>query len=106
MKIKVVGMERMEGISKDQPNKPGKAYAIGRLHAIVRLDDSRNGEKSNAVGYMGTTYEVEVPIIRKLEGLPLPFDADMVIEDVIRFGKREGKVMEVRPLSTPTLKAA
>jgi len=51
---------------------------------------------------MGTTYEVDVELIKRIEHNPLPMDAEMSIEDVIRFGKREGKVMDIRPLAVNT----
>jgi hypothetical protein len=97
MKIKVVGTERMEGTS----SKSGKAYAIGRVHAIAPLDTSRNSERGQAKGWMGTTYEVDVELVKRIEHNTLPFDAEMLVEDVIRFGKREGKVMDIRPVAAP-----
>jgi hypothetical protein len=108
MKIKVVGFERMEGTAKAS----GRPYSIGRIHAVAPLDTSRNSDKGQAKGYMGTTYEVDAELIKRIEHNSLPFDAEMTVEDVIRFGKREGKVMDVRPLSqakdagAPQLKAA
>jgi hypothetical protein len=106
MKIRVMGLERSEGVSKAKPDRPGsggKDYAIGRIHAAVMLDASRNGEKNMVKGTMGTTYDgIDVAIIKRLEHLPLPFDAEVTVEDVMRFGKRESKIMEVKPLGVVT----
>lgn len=100
MKVLVVGTERSEGLSKAKDNKPGGvAYAIGKLYAAVALDQSRNGEKAMAKGGMGTEYQVEIELIRRIEHLPMPFHAELVIEDQMRFGQRVAKVMDIKPLS-------
>lgn len=99
MKVIVLGVERMEGVSKEKEGRAGgKQYAIGKVHAACVLDTARNGEKSLAKGAMGTTYDVDVELVRRIEHNTFPFHAELLIEDVMRFGKREGKVMEVRPL--------
>lgn len=95
MKITVYGLERAEGVSH-KSGKP-KPYAIGQVHAIVALEE-RAGEGVLTKGGMGTSYEVHPDVIKRVEHLPLPFQADLVIEDVMRFGKRESKVMDIKPL--------
>jgi CTX phage RstB protein len=96
MKIRVVGLERAEGVSM----KTGKAkpYAIGQIHAVVSLEE-RNGDGSMTKGAMGTSYQVDPELVKRIEHLPLPFEADLTVEDVMRFGKRESKVIDVRPLA-------
>jgi hypothetical protein len=115
MKVTIVGTERSEGITKDKPGRPGgKPYAMGKLHAIVILDTSRNGEKASSKGYMGTTFEnVDMEVVKRIEHNTFPMHAELVIEQVMRFGKLEGRVTDVRPLSlakvpdaAPALKAA
>lgn len=101
MKITVIGLERSEGIS----SKTNKPYAIGRVHAAVKMEEV-GGAGRMSKGTMGTSYDVDVEAIKRLEHLPLPFDADLEVEDVMRFGKRETKVLDVRPLGVKTLKAA
>lgn len=100
MKVTVLGLDRSEGVStKSGTPKP---YSIGKIFAAVRMDGP------NAKGLQGTEYQVDVELIKKLEHLPFPFEADLVIEDVMRYGKRESKVFNVEPLSLTksTLKAA
>lgn len=89
MKVVVIGHDHMEGISQ----KTNKPYAIGRVFAAVKIDGK------NAKGAQGTEYAVEPEVIKKISHLPLPFEADLVIEDVMRFGKRETKVLDVQPLA-------
>src|SRR4051812_5257184 len=110
MKIRVVGFERAEGTSM-KTGKP-KPYAIGQIHAVVNLEE-RNGDESLTKGAMGTSYQVDPAVVKRIEHLPLPFEAELVVEDVMRFGKRETKVLDLRPLNVneavalkPTLQKA
>lgn len=102
MKIRVVGLERAEGTSM----KTGKAkpYAIGQIHAVVNLEE-RSGEGALTKGAMGTSYQVDPEVVKRVEHLPLPFEADMTVEDVMRFGKRETKVIDLRPLGVEVPRA-
>jgi len=105
MKIRVVGLERAEGTS----NKSGtpKPYAMGAIHAVVNMEES-SGQNRMTKGAMGTSYSVTPELVKRVEHLPLPFDAELTIEDVMRFGKRESKVMDLRPVEAAKapLKAA
>lgn len=99
MKVQIVGVERASGTS----NKSGspKPYKIGTLHAIIRLDEQNvdDGSRvSKSKGYMGASYSVDPELIAKIEHNTFPLFAELVIEDVMRMGKRESKVMEIRPL--------
>lgn len=101
MKVMVIGMERSEGVS----NKTGKPYAIGRVHAAVKMEEA-SGDKRASKGAMGTSYDVDVEAVKRLEHLPLPFEADLEVEDVMRFGKRETKVLDVKPVAVAALRKA
>lgn len=103
MKIKVVGLERAEGISH-KSGKP-KPYAIASVHAVVKLDE-RDAEGTLTKGAMGTSYGVDPEVVKRVEHLPLPFDAELVVEDVMRFGKRETKVLDLRPVAIEAARPA
>lgn len=92
MKMQIVGLEGSSGIS----GKSGKAYEIGQLHSIVRLAPPL-GDDNVAKGFMGSTYRCALEIVKSLAGLPLPFMAEVDVQDVMRFGKREQEVFGVVP---------
>lgn len=94
MKVVIIGLERLEGIGKESK----KPFAIGKVYAAVKLD-SRETANGLTKGAMGTEYRVEVEAVKKIEHLPMPFEAELVLEDVMRYGKRETNVLEVRPVS-------
>jgi CTX phage RstB protein len=96
MKLFIVGHEHAEGVSK----KTGKPYAIGKLHANIRLTGD------NAVGAAGTTYMCEPVLLQKLKGVSMPALCEVEIEDVIRYGERRQEVVSVVPLVTDSKKAA
>lgn len=89
MKVLVIGLDFAEGTSmKSGTPKP---YSIGKLFAACKIDGP------NAKGAQGTEYGVDVALIKKLHHLPLPFEAELNVEDVMRFGKRESKVIDCVP---------
>jgi lactam utilization protein B len=90
--MQIVGLEGSSGIS----GKSGKAYEIGQLHSIVRLAPPL-GDGNVAKGFMGSTYRVSVEIIKSLAHNTLPFTAEVEVQDVMRFGKREQEVTSVIP---------
>jgi hypothetical protein len=94
MKVTVLGVDRSEGVS--MKSGTAKPYAIGKVFAAVRIDGP------NAKGSQGTEYQVEVELVRRIEHLPMPFEADLTIEDVMRYGKRESKVFDITPISIAT----
>jgi hypothetical protein len=99
MKVQIVGVERASGVS----NKSGspKPYDMATLHTIIRLDEQNvdDGKRiSKSKGFMGASYSVDGALVAKIEHNSFPILAELVIEDVMRFGKRESKVIEVRPV--------
>jgi hypothetical protein len=97
MKMQVCGIEISEGTSK-----AGKPYSIGRLHTLIPLAPPMASNDPNvknvAKGIVGTTYDCDVVLLRKLEHLPFPLDAEVTVSPIQRFGKREEVVTDVRPL--------
>ena len=103
MKVLVCGMESAE----DKSKKTGNDYAIGKLHALIPLDGRNVEGKFICRGSMGTEYSVEPILIKSLSQLPLPFEAELEMIDVMRYGKRETKVIACKPLQrVPTPVAA
>lgn len=88
MKLLVIGLEVNEGTSK----KTGNPYSIGKLHAALPMVGS-----ANAKGYQGHTIDCEVSILRKVEHLPCPFEAEVETTQVMRYGKPQTEVLSVVP---------
>ncbi len=89
----VCGFEITEGVSK----KSGAAYSIGTLHTLTKLAPPM-GADNIATGHMGDQYRVDAEVLRRIAHLPTPFFAEVVTEDLMRFGKRETVVTDVRPV--------
>lgn len=100
MKLQIVGFEITEGISK----KTGKPYAIGKLHAALPLAPAQ-GEGNKAKGYMGSTYQLDVSVLRKIEHLQPPFMAEVEQQDVMRYGERQQEIVSVVPAADTKVKA-
>lgn len=92
MKMTIVGLEASSGVS----GKTGKAYEIGQIHAIAKLAPPL-GLNNVATGSMGTTYACPVAVVKTVAHNPTPFVAEVMIEDVMRFGKREQVVTLITP---------
>lgn len=95
MKVTVTGFDWMEGDSK----KTGRPYSIGKFYVQLPIDGK------NAKGTMGAEYDTTAELVRRFEVYPVPFEAQLVIQDVVRFGKRESKLVDVVPLARADLKA-
>lgn len=93
MRVWVLGIEGSQGVGKTS----GKAYEIGQLHVSTPLAPPLSADGISK-GAMGSTYRVGLDLVRKLVNLPLPFQADLAIQDVMRFGKRETMVLDLTPL--------
>lgn len=102
MKAHVIGLETSEGVSK----KTGKPYAIGKLYAALPLVGQ------GARGLMGSQYNCEPVILRKLDGIELPCVCELEMQDVMRFGERRQEIVSVVPIGktapapAPVAKAA
>lgn len=93
MKMQIIGVEISEGISK-----AGKPYSIGRLHTTIALAPPMAGTENVARGFVGTTYDCDVVLLRKVQHLPFPITAEVTVTPVQRFGKREELVSDIAPL--------
>jgi len=93
MKMQICGVEVSEGVSK----KTGKPYSMGSLHTLTPLAPPM-GEGNVAKGSMGSTYECDPVLLRKLEHLPFPVLAEVDIGAQMRFGERREVVLDVRPI--------
>lgn len=93
MKVKIVGHMIKEGVS----NKSGapKPYSIGEIHVLVPFSARDAGSK----GYAGGTHRPPVELIKKIAHLPLPFDAELEMQDVMLYGKQQTEVIDIRPLN-------
>lgn len=93
MKTTIVGIEISEGVSK----KTGKQYSMGALHTTTALAPPY-GEGNVAKGAAGDKFECDPILLRKIEHLSFPLVVDIEKQDVIRFGKREQVVIDIRPV--------
>lgn len=88
MKAHVIGIEISEGVSK----KTGNAYAIGKLYAALPIVGK------GARGLMGSEYQCEITVLRKLDQVQLPIMCELEMQDVMRFGQRRQEIVSVVPL--------
>lgn len=89
MKAYVMGTVISEGIAKST----GKPYSIGKLHVALPLVGD------GARGLMGSEYQCEPSILRKLDGVSLPAYADLEMQDVMRWGKRVQEIASISILA-------
>jgi hypothetical protein len=89
MQALVIGFEISEGTSK----KTGQPYSIGKLYSALPMSGAKG-----AKGMMGTEYQCEVSVLRKIEHLIPPFNAELEMQDVMRYGKREQQIVSVVPV--------
>lgn len=85
MKAYVIGLQISEGVAKTT----GKPYSIGKLHAALPM--SGDGTR----GMMGSEYQCEPAILRKLDGINLPAYCDLEMQDVMRWGKRVQEIASI-----------
>lgn len=90
MKAHVIGLEISEGVSK----KTGNAYAIGKLYVALPIVGK------GARGLMGSEYQCEPMVLRKLDDLQLPCLCDLEMQDVMRYGQRRQEIVSVVPLAS------
>ena len=95
MRMQIVGFEGSQGVS----NKTGKAYEVGQIHTIANLAPAFS-EDGISKGLMGTTFRCPLDLIMKLKNAQPPFLAEVTVEHVMKFGKREEMVTDVQPLKS------
>lgn len=93
MKMQIVGFEGTSGVGKTS----GKAYEIGQLHTVIDLSEPF-GDAGVSKGQMGTTYRCPLPLIMNIKHLQPPFVAEVEVRDVMKFGKREQEVLDIKPI--------
>lgn len=89
------------GLSASAPNavsKAGKAFAIGQLHTTADLAPAY-AEGGIERGQCGTSYQIDPELVRRIAHLPVPFIADVDVRRVMRFGKPEDVVFDVKPVN-------
>lgn len=92
------------GLSASAPgavSKAGKAFAIGQLHTTAELAPPY-AEGGIEKGLSGTAYNVDPEIVRRIAHIPLPFSAEVDVRRVMRFGKPEDIVFDVKPVNVVT----
>ena len=84
---------RPRQLQVESPGHIGNAnQRIGKLY--VALPVVGKGAK----GLMGSMYDCEPAILRKLENINLPCLADIEQQDVMRFGERKQEIASISPL--------
>lgn len=91
-KMQVVGFEGSQGVGKS-----GQFYEIGQIHTVCSLAPPFN-ENGIAKGLMGTTFRCSLDLIQKIKQFQPPFLAEVTLDHVMKFGKREEQVVDVVPL--------
>jgi hypothetical protein len=91
-RMTVIGIEGMEGVGRES----GKAYAMGRLHTSIPLAPPMKDQI--AKGEVGTTYDCDLNLIKKVAHLPTPFVCEADMQDQQKFGKRVQIVVDLRPV--------
>ena len=85
MKAYVIGVQISEGVAR----ATGKPYSIGKLH--VALPMAGDGAR----GMMGSEYQCEPAVLRKLDNVNLPALCDLEMQDVMRWGKRVQEIASI-----------
>lgn len=92
MKVRVVGLKVWCG------ELDGKRIKSGKVFAEVKLDDRRNNLEQWSKGVSIEEYRVDVEILQKFSELPLPFDAELVIERMSNGTKTREVVTDMVPV--------
>lgn len=93
MKVQIVGHMIEEGVSTKSGT--AKPYSIGEIHVLVPFSSRDAGSK----GFAGGTHRPPVELIKKIAHLPLPFEAELDMQDVMLYGKQQTEVIDIRPLN-------
>lgn len=95
-------MTRMliRGLSATAPNnknKEGKDFNRGDIHTEIALAAAyKDGGVER--GNIGISYQCDAELVRKLEGVSLPFLADVDIRTVMKFNKPENQIFGIVPV--------
>lgn len=92
-RMQIIGIEISEGVGKTS----GKAYSMGTIHTMTALAPPTGQADNVAKGFMGDKLSCDVTVLRKVQHLPFPIVAEVDTQNVMRFGKRETIVIDVRP---------
>ena len=92
MKVTVIGTLAKEGIS----SKTGKPvpWQIGEIYTLVSFSKRDMG----ASGQMGGVHKADFALVKKIEHLPTPFEAELDMQDLMMFGKQVTEVVDIRPI--------
>lgn len=85
MKAYVIGLQISEGVAR----ATGKPYSIGKLYTALPMAGD------GARGMMGSEYQCEPAVLRKLDGINLPAYCDLEMQDVMRWGKRVQEIVSI-----------
>lgn len=88
-RIAINGFEIIAGIS----SKTNKPYDMSKIHTLIPLQPS-----DNAKGFVGSEYDCPAHVLDKIRNMQLPFEADVEIQDVMSFGKRQQQIMSITPV--------
>ena len=102
MKVTIIGHLAKSGTSSKSGTP--KPWAIGELYIMVPFSARDEGAK----GFMSMTRRCPPELIKTIQHLPVPLQAELEIQDVIVFGKPEVEVIAIKPIAREekVLKAA
>lgn len=89
-RMTINGFEIIAGTS----SKTNKPYDMSRIHTLIPLQPS-----DTAKGYVGSAYDCPAHILDKVRALPLPFEADLEVQDVFAFGQRKQQILSITPIA-------
>jgi hypothetical protein len=94
MKMTIIGVSASpEGAI----SKAGKGYRIGQIHTTAPLG-AAFAEGGIEKGHAGTSYSCDPEVVRRIAHLSFPLVAEVEVGAVMRFGKREETVLDVKPV--------
>lgn len=89
-RMTINGFEIIAGVSA----KTNRPYDMSRIHTLIPLQQT-----DKAKGSVGSAYDCPAHILEKIASLPLPFDADLEVQDVMQFGQRKQQIMSISPIA-------
>lgn len=92
-KLIIQGIEVNEGVGI----KSGKSYSIARIHTLMPLADSEPPSVSK--GFASVSFNSTAELIRKIQHLQFPIEADVTMRTVIKYSKPETEIIDIKPIS-------